>query len=439
METATQNTIHTQDHLLAFRRVWTVTLSSKKWKRIRRELELLECLPKRDQIDQRFISRLYKRRWLSRDVSLSAITLELMTKLLGAFVASPHFLTICNRFDLDREKGVEKLGLAACIPLMAFWTSRQFPRIHRALFSGELKRNFILFRDVPLRAFFNYAPLFVLFRLTTVLKLTKTAKWTRCLVNGMNLRQCAGLPFPVTRMMAHWTIQAPHYLSFEEALFYGRVRGLGGSDKLHDRLRTCLNEYYLFDQSFYGELLQYLVHHQDALDLRELPTLLGYLHHRYFENRDTESFQLATYSYARLQREMGEWYTRVESNPNYDSRYSDLFWEGREYAGFEIQDGKCSYHILQLTTYKDLCIEGARLRHCVATYVEDCVEGWCSIWSLRMDVGLEEEKSLVTIEVDSEGHIKQALSKHNSNPKLEHMSIIRKWAKQEGFRFKSIS
>lgn len=432
METATPNTIRTQDQLLAFRRVWTCSLPSKKWKRIRRELELLECLPKEDEIDQRSISRLYKKRWLSGDVSLSGITLELLTKLLGSFVASPHFLTICNRFGLDREEGLRKLGVAACIPLMAFWTNRQFPRIHRALFRGELKRNFILFRDVPLRDFFNYAPLFVLFRLTSVLRLTKTAKWTRCLINGMNLRQCAGLPFPVTRIMAHWTIQAPHYLSFEEALFYGRVRGLGGSDKLHDRLRSCLNEYYLFDQSFYGELLQYLVRHQDALDPRELPALLGYLHHRYFENRNNQAFHLATYSLTRLQREMGEWYTRVESNPNYESKFHGFFWQGKAYAEFETQEGRNNYRIMQLTTYKDLCVEGARLRHCVATYVEDCMEGWCSIWSLRVDVGQDEEKSLVTIEVDPTGNIRQALGKHNSNPKSEHISIIRKWAAQAG-------
>lgn len=435
METATQDTIHTSDKLLPFRRIWTHDLSNKRWKRIRRELELLECLPKREDIHPRAIARLYKRRWLRAGVSLSPITLKLLTKLLGAFVASPHFVTICKRFDLVRDEGLRKLGVAVCVPLMAFWTNRQFPRMYRALFHGELKRHFILFKDIPLRDFFNYAPLFVLYRLASVLRHTKNAKWTLSIITGKNLRQCADLPFPVTRMMAHWTIQAPYYLSFEEALFYGRVRGLGGGVKLHDRLRSCLNEYYLFDQSFYGELLQYLVRHQDALDLRELPALLGYLHHRYFENRNNSAFQLAAYSLTRLQREMGEWYTRVESNPNYESQYYGLFWRGGPYAEFETQEEKCSYRIMQLTTYKDLCIEGARLRHCVATYVEDCVEGWCSIWSLRMDVG-EEEKSLVTIEVDTEGNIKQALGKHNSKPKPEHMSLIRKWAEKEKLKIR---
>ncbi|MBX2873662.1 MAG: PcfJ domain-containing protein [Saprospiraceae bacterium] len=436
METPTQNTIHNQDQLVAFRRVWTINLSSKKWKRIRRELELLEGLPKRDEIDQRSISRLYKRRWLSRNVSLSAITLELLTKLLGAFVASPHFLTICNRFDLDRGEGLRKLGVAACLPLMAFWTNRQFPRIHRALFRGELKRHFNLFRDIPLLEFFNYMPLFALFRLTMVLSDGKTANWIRWIITGRNLRQIPNLPFPLTRMMAHWTIQAPHYLSFEEALFYGRVRGLGGSVKLHDRLRSCFNQFHLFDDSFKGELLPFLVRHQNRVDLRELPALLGYLHHRYFENRQTDTFQLTSYSLPRLQREMGEWYTTVESHRNYESRFHGLFWTGSGYSGYENQMEKGAYQIIELRTYKDLCIEGKRLRHCVATYVEDCVEGRCSIWSLRKHVGEEEEQSFVTIEVGTEEYIEQALGKHNAKPRPEHFSVIKKWAKQEGLKFR---
>ena len=437
METATPNTIQTEDRLLLFRRIWTINLSSKRWKRIRRELVSLEAMPQSANIAPRSIARLYNKRWLCAGVSLSPITLKLLAKLLGAFVASPHFLRICRRFGVEREDGLKKLGVAVCVPLMAFWTNRQFPRLHRALFRGELKRNFILFRAVPLRNFFNYAPLFVLYRLTTVLTCSISAKWALSLITGKNLRQCPGLPFPLTRMMAHWTVQAPYYLSFEEALFYGRVRGLGGSDQLHDRLRSCFDQFYLFNDHFKAELLPFLARHEKNLDLRELPVLLGYLHHRYFENRQNDAFLLASYSLPRLQREMGEWYTTVESDPNYQPQFQGKFWRRAAHAEFESQVGKKRYHIVELTSYDDLCKEGKRLRHCVATYVEECMEGWCSIWSLRLDAGQEEEKSLVTIEVDTEGNIKQALGKHNSNPKPEHMYIIRKWATQEKLKFKT--
>lgn len=436
METATQNIKPVQDSLLPFRRIWTKSLTNGRWARIRRELELLDCLEKSKDIDARSIGQLYKQRWFCAGVSLSPITLKLLTDLLGAFVVSPHFLTICERFGVGREEGLRKLGVAACIPLMAFWTNRQFPRIHRALFRGELKRNFFLFKDVTLRDFFHYAPLFVLYRLTNVLTFTKTAKWTLHLITGKNLRHCADLPFPVTRMMAHWTVQAPYYLSFEEALFYGRVRGLGGSDKLHDRLRSCFNQFYMFNEHFKTELLPFLARHQENLDLRELPVLLGYLHHRYFENRQNDAFQLASYSLPRLQREMGEWYTTVESDPNYQPRFQGKFWNRSALAEYGSQVGKKRYQIVELTSYDDLCMEGKRLRHCVATYVEDCMEGRCSIWSLRVNVGEEEEKSIVTIEVGTEGYIEQALGKHNSRPKSEHMALIRKWAAKEKLKFR---
>ncbi len=436
METGTPNTLPARDELLAFRRIWTSHLSNKRWKKIHRELALLECLPKWDDIDYRSISRLYKNRWLCRGVSVSPITLKLLTSLLRAFVASPHFLNICNRFGLDREEGLKELGVAAWIPLMAFWTNRQFPRIHRALFRGELKRNFSQFKDIPLQDFFSYAPRFVLYRLTNVLSDARTTHWVLWIIHGKNLRRISNLPFPLTRMMAHWTIQAPHYLLFEEALFYGRVRGLGGSAKLHERLRSCFDQFYLFDDAFKGELLPFLVRHQNSLDLRELPALLGYLHHRYFENRQTETFQLTNYSLPRLQNEMGVWYTTVESNPDYESRYHGVSWSSSKFAAYESRGEKKTYQIVELTSYKDLCIEGKRLRHCVATYVEDCVEGWCSIWSLRVDVGQDSETSLVTIELGTERDIKQALGKHNSNPQSGYMSIIRAWAAQEGLLFR---
>lgn len=361
------------------------------------------------------------------------MTLQLLDKLMATFVASRYYTLICERFGFDRNEGINRLGVATSIPLMTFWARRQFPWLCRVLFSGQLKRHFSVFRDISLSNFYSYAPRFVLYRLRDVLELPGTANWVFWIISGKNLRHAAHLPIPLTRMMAHWVIQAPFYLTFNEALFYGQVRGLGGSEELYARLRSCFGQYFRACTTFNEEVVRFLVRHEDSLDLRGLPRLLGYLHHRYFDD-EAERIHLGSSALPILYRKMDEWYAEMHSH--YKSRYRGLFWARSTYQAFNYQKDQIKFSITELVSYEDLCYEGKVLNHCVATYINDCLEGRCSIWSLRC-TGEEKPISLVTIEVDREGYIEQALGKYNAQPEEEEMALIRQWAKQEGLRFRA--
>lgn len=72
---------------------------------------------------------------------------------------------------------------------------------------------------------------------------------------------------------------------------------------------------------------------------------------------------------------------------------------------YESLEGKKRYYIVELISYDDLCMEGKRFCYCVVIYVEDCMEGCCFIWLFRVNVGEEEEKLIVMIEVGIEGYI----------------------------------
>ena len=199
-------------------------------------------------------------------------------------------------------------------------------------------------------------------------------------------------------------------------------------------LSSCFEQ-----KKFHKEkLLSFLVKNQTDLDPDELPLLLGYLWHRFFDWRAHGQAELEDCSLASIRREMQVWRRETQLNPNYRYGYQDVAWTSTDHQGFATKVDSIQYRILELTTYRELCEEGKVLSHCVATYVQECANRPCSIWSLRASKGQEEkEESLVTIELSANGNINQALGKFNAQPKSEEEAVIRDWAAQEGLRFRS--
>lgn len=85
-----------------------------------------------------------------------------------------------------------------------------------------------------------------------------------------------------------------------------------------------------------------------------------------------------------------------------------------------------AWSIQELNTLMGLHREGWRMRHCVADYARDASQGACSIWSLRV-----RGFSVLTLEVRS-GRIVQIRGKHNREPSRSEMSLVRRWANDNG-------
>lgn len=85
------------------------------------------------------------------------------------------------------------------------------------------------------------------------------------------------------------------------------------------------------------------------------------------------------------------------------------------------------YKIVELTNKQMLQNEGLVMNHCVGSYAQQCLNGHCTIWSLR------EKKqnnwfSLVTIELDRNKTVRQASARFNATPTKEHMDMVSDWA-----------
>ena len=106
-------------------------------------------------------------------------------------------------------------------------------------------------------------------------------------------------------------------------------------------------------------------------------------------------------------------------------------WKGMEKSDYFLEQGDRSYRITQLKTDFDLYVEGQLMSHCVYTYAGECASGGAAIWSLQEQVAVNQWAPLVTIEVQENHKIWQALARFNYKPNNEWMSIIKTWAKAE--------
>ena len=106
-------------------------------------------------------------------------------------------------------------------------------------------------------------------------------RWFLHVGKGGNIRT-ADVPVALTKRMAHEFLGAPGHYTVAEALRYGQVAGQGGSEMLAAAIiATHLGR--SFDQDeFWSKVVQFFVHHPD-LELRWIPPVVAYIHHRKFE------------------------------------------------------------------------------------------------------------------------------------------------------------
>ena len=100
-----------------------------------------------------------------------------------------------------------------------------------------------------------------------------------------------------------------------------------------------------------------------------------------------------------------------------------------------------TYEVVRLVKASELAKEGAAMGHCVGDggYVEDCLEGYVSIWSLRKKLDNGKIERLVTIALENK-RIDEALAYSNEEPDEKSQKVLAAWAKQyqlEGYVFET--
>jgi len=105
----------------------------------------------------------------------------------------------------------------------------------------------------------------------------------------------------------------------------------------------------------------------------------------------------------------------------------DTNWEKSQVNDFTCEkDGKI-WTITEITSGKLLHEEGKIMHHCCFSYLKDCINNVCMIFSIKCD-DKKYEKRIATVEISKRMKITQVRGEFNSSINKETRDIIKRWA-----------
>jgi len=248
--------------------------------------------------------------------------------------------------------------------------------------------------------------------------------------------------------MAHHFLQAPDHFAVEAALRWGQVRGMGGSRPLALAVAATWLGRSFEAEDFWGTVVRFLVDHPE-LDHAQVGPVVDYLHDQRFVPQDFHveegdltglgppqpDLSMKGRTPRALLRQVRAWHESLRVPRD----LAVLTWKPSGIGAFRHVDGKADegrrcWTIRELTSGEQLRREGAAMRHCVASYAGACARRSTSIWSMRFEGGGRRFR-IMTVEVDPATRtIRQARRRGNATPNDKALSVLRRWAGQEGLR-----
>ena len=261
--------------------------------------------------------------------------------------------------------------------------------------------------------------------------------WIR-LARGSSLRSL-NLPIRLTRRMEHHARCAPDHFKVVQALRYGEMRGLGGSECVacaiaESRLGRATDEF-----SFWRTVLNFIAAHPE-LPLSRLSAIIDYIQTNKFAGEEVltanglesraapwPEFSMKGRTPQALLRLVDAWHFELPTAERHPCSWRHGLQAFR-YLERRTDGSELDWSIVELLNPSALYAEDRAMHHCVYTYSDRCFRRESSIWSLRLRAE-GREKRMATIEVDPSCRtVVQVRARHNRRPGHRSRSIIRQWA-----------
>lgn len=277
--------------------------------------------------------------------------------------------------------------------------------------------------------------------------------WFIHLGSGLNIRTAAGLPIELTKKMAHYFGLAPQGYTIQKALRYAQILGMGGTHHLVEELDVTSVARMLEHKDFWTTVLKFFIEN-NTMSSDDINGIVEYIYHQKFLPRRTRnregkwemlsppkpSLTIKGRTVGALIKLVGKWKDELAKERELLNKLGEdefIQWRAVPVRDFShiIQQGSRleTYKITQLVSNFELKEEGKAMNHCVASYVEDCIDGGSSIWTMTLNSKQQHKpRRLVTIEVGSESNmILQIKAKNNEAPTKEMLDIIGIWMDAE--------
>jgi len=274
--------------------------------------------------------------------------------------------------------------------------------------------------------------------------------WYIHLGKGGSIRTAPHVPLSLTKRMGHFFTHAPDDLDPWQALRYGQILGIGGTEEQAiDLLQTRLgNRQAPPREPFIRSLINWMV--SQKVSGKELSKLLvSYIFHLKYDREHVlrtngtyitldapnPGFQIKGRSLAKLEKEAWKWREIQQSNPQrlhipFINRIGSF-----EYT-LTVQKGlNVPYRIIPLLSEMEVKVEGQKQGHCVASYIDLVKRGKTSIWSLQSLQHDNRPDRILTIQVNPDLSIVQVRGRFNRSPNQWEQSLIRRWAQQQDLKY----
>ena len=246
--------------------------------------------------------------------------------------------------------------------------------------------------------------------------------WFIHIGSGGRIKELMNMPISFTQKMGHYFLQAPDKLTIAEALRWAQVKGLNGNDKLAERIAySWIGTKEYGDEDFWETFIRIVIN-GGMFDLDQLTQLIDYVREIKTENGN---YMLKGRTLQSLLRQSDAWHER--SMVIRGTR----FWTSSGLYSYKAEKKTETVKMEELTGSKLLVDEGRNMKHCVATYSNQCVAGKTAIFSLRKYSYELLMETLATIEVNlSLRRVVQAKGKMNRKISDEARKHLDEWAKK---------
>lgn len=260
-------------------------------------------------------------------------------------------------------------------------------------------------------------------------------------LQGNNIGDYPGLPVEISKKTSFFLVNKVPVIPFKKdvlkrAVAVAQLVRLATAPELLYRLLTGSKVFTFKIDTF----LQDIAFWQDAyLILTKVDWEMSYLsvqefvdyfeYHRYDVGQGNFSLKRRTPN--SVSRAIEEWHQSLDEENRL--RLMSETWKRLENTEekYEIVFMKDRYTFEEITTGKALAEESDVMKHCVFSYLSDCLSRYSSIWSMKKAVG-DDFKHHLTIEVIYK-EIVQVSGKRNARPKPRDIRVITEWAKKAGF------
>lgn len=264
--------------------------------------------------------------------------------------------------------------------------------------------------------------------------------WYVNLIRGESLRKQKS-KIKVTKKIAHYFGQAPENYSVEEALWWGIIHSLGGNVRIVREFNAARPSKIYESQEFWKRFITFMINNP-MIDRSQIGPIIDFINYQKFDEQESYEndtvvmlpppqphFSFNNRNPNTLLNLVSAWH-RGTSSIDHGSLIHFRRSKIKPYLSVKTHGNYYNHSIKQLTNNFQLFKEGEELSHCVGSYVNSCRKNLCSIWSLTQH-SADDDKKLITIEVDSDNEIVQMRGKYNRFPTDTELAIIKKWVNLE--------